>query len=539
MQRSLLILTAGLLMLPAVQAAVIPGPTEAQASTIITEAPEGTLTRYTKHGEAWEFSYDFGMPGRVSSNGYVAEVTVTDDGKIYMAPVFTFGLSGMGMTYIAGDIKDGKASFTFPQCVYGGTDGTDAVYALLMEWEDDEQGFWKLVPCAEQTLQFDIAEDGTMTPVKDLTYTWIASAVWGTTEESPEESVWTWNGMCGDWYTSLTPLTAVPAQFPEGVTPESWTLIDDTNAYEVKIAIDGNDIYLAGIYNKMPDAVIAGKIFGTTVRFPSVNYLGIYEKDFYTVYAMSVKSAIINHPDYGMIDGFVPDGKNIQFAYDAKAGSLTGKSIIGLSYVEENCLEEVAMELDKVIIEKASDKEITEIAAPVIKVFTPYKDNLGFSAIMFSISNIANDNIFIPENRIFFSIYANGEVYEFDPEDYPCFAEPTSVIPYKFVDETWLGAFEYDETYQMEMVGLTFDGCETVGVQSIYRDGEKELLSEVVTIPADKEYWYTGGDAGVINVDEDAVAPRYFDLYGREVKSPRSGSIVICRTGSASRVIKF
>ncbi len=540
MKRFIMICTAGLLMGSAVQSAVIPGPTESQ-TVVITQAPKGNHVQYTKHGEAWEFSYDFGMPGRISSNGYVADVVTTDDGKIYMSPVFSFGLADMGMTYIVGDVKDGVASFSFPQAVYRGETDAETVYALMMEWEDDEKGYWTLVPCENQTLQFRIAADGTMTPVNNLTYTWISPATWAPTEENPGSSVWSWTYLCGDWYTSLTPITAVPAQFPEGVTPQPWTLIDGTNAYEVKIAIDGNDIYLAGIYDKMPDAVMAGKINGSTVTFPSVNYLGIYEKDYYTVYAMSVKAAVINHPDYGKIDGMVPDGKNITFAYDAKGGKLAGRSNIGLSYVEEDCLEQVTYSLDKVRIEKPSDKEITEIAAPLIKVFFPYDDKKGFSAVMFSISNIANDDIMIPISKIFFSIYANGEVYEFDPEDYPCFSEPTSVIPYKFVDETWLGAFEYDEQYQMEMVGLVFDGCETVGVQSIYRDGDKELRSEVVTIPADKEYWYSGegGEDGVANVEETSVAPRYYDLQGREISSPRAGSIVICRTGSTSRVVKF
>lgn len=539
MKRFLMICSAGLLMGPAVQSAVIPGPTESQ-SAIITQAPEGNLTQYTKHGEAWEFSYDFGMPGRISSDGYVADVVLTDDGKIYMSPVFSYGLADMGVTYIVGDVKDRVASFTFPQAVYRGEEDDATVYAVMMEWEDDVEGYWSLVPCEEQTLRFNIAGDGTMTPVKDLSYTWIAPAVWGPTESRPDQDVWTWTGLCGDWYTSLTPITAVPAQFPEGVTPESWTLIDGSNAYEVKIAIDGNNMYLAGIYEKMPDAVMVGRIAGSTVTFPTVNYLGIYEKDYYTVYAMSVKSAVIKHPDYGMIDGYVPDGRNITFAYDAKGGKLLGRSIIGLSYVEDNCLEQVALCLEKVRIEKPSGKEVTEIAAPVIKVFLPYDDNKGFSAVMFSISNIANDDIMIPLSKIFFSIYANGEVYEFDPEDYPCFSEPTSVIPYKFVDETWLGAFEFEENYQMEMVGLVFDGCETVGVQSIYRDGDKELRSKVVTIPADKEYWYTGEDEdGVADLTETDAAPRYYDLQGREISVPRAGQIVICRTGSASRVVKF
>lgn len=513
---------------------------------IITTAPAGTTGYYAKRGRSWAFDYEFYMPYQISADGCVAEIVLTDDNKMYMAPAFSFGMSRYEKSYIVGQVSDGKVTFSFPQPIAreevkdkAGNITLRTTYIMMMEFAEDEEGYWDLVPCQNQKLIYNIAADGTLTPVDDLVDTWMAAALWGHYKPDDTTDGWYWAQTCGDWYTSLTPVTAETPAMPADVAAETWTVINGENAYEVKVGVKDSDIYIAGLFEKMPDAVIAGKITSGMAVFPPVSYLGIYQPDFHNVYAMSVKSERVKDPDLGLIDSYVPDGKNIVFSYNAAESKLTGRSNVGFSFLDDKYIA-VAPVLEKPLIEKPADIEITAISKPLILAYWPYDDREGYGIIEFKIANNANDGMVIPTAKLYFSLYMDGEIYEFEPDDYNCFKTPTSVVPYRFNDDSETFAIMYDPTAEAQLVGLFVQGFDTIGVQAVYRDGDKEVRSEIASIPGKKEYVYDGKEDSVETIDADGAEPvQFFDLQGRAIGSPRPGQILIRKAGASARIVRF
>lgn len=523
MKKLSLIAVMAAMAVSAVQAADIPGPAGEQNVTVITEAPEGDKASYAKRGKSWGVDFDLGLPYQTPADGYVAEIVMTDDNKIYMAPAFTLALPIYGYSYIVGDIKDGMATFTFPQAIYARESYgvKETVYALLMEWYDFEDGNFTLIPCEEQTLSFNISDDGTLTPVKETEDTWIAPAEW---IDEDGNSHWDWTQVGGDWYTSLTPINATSASIPADISAETWKLVDGETCYDVTVAFNGSDIYIGGIMENMPESVIAGKIADNKAEFPTVNFLGVYGDLLCTVYAICAKKESFFDPDYGQMDGFVPNGDPIVFTLDMENKKLIGNSLIQFSYVDDKCTA-VIPGLMQPIIYEAENEHITSIADPEFVGYLPYDDEEGFGAFMFRISNVANDDILIPSNRLFFSVYFNGELYEFDPEDYPGLKEPIALLPYKFTADPVYGSLWFDSDYMFgEQIKFFMDGVNTVGVQAIYKHGDTEIRSKIVTVPD------TGDDQdGIVNVKTESAAISYFDLQGRRISAPAPGQIIIKR----------
>lgn len=510
----------------------VPGPTEAQNHVII-EAPAGTRGYYAKSGIAWGNIYGY-FDYQTTSDGCVADIVLTDDNKIYMAPAFSEGVTTYGTSYLVGDVKDGVATFTFPQAIYygmfydeNGDTFMDYDYALMMEYLEDEDGYYDLVPSSKQTISFNIAEDGTLTPAVNEPDTYIAAAWW--IPEDAETSKFTYGGwtwaLLGDNYTSLTPLTATPATLPAGIKTEQWNVIQGKNGYQAGVAISGSDIYLCGLYENMPDCVIAGKIEGNKAVFPSVTYLGVDETSYYMAYAQSAVWDEYEDPDYGMMEGLVADGKDIVFAYDAEGGRLTCEGSIAFSMVAEGTIA-LNEGLQNPVICKASGKDITEINKPVIVEYEPYDDEYGSGYIGFSIFNVVNGTDIIPADKLYFSIYLNDEVFAFDPETYLCFDKDETEIPYGFTDESDSYAIEYDSYYNQEYVAFIVDGISTIGVQAIYKDGDKVVKSEITTINGEESYYGEDDDA-IKEIISAGNVSGIFDLQGRKLVAPVKGINII------------
>ncbi len=515
------------------------GPTAEQEMTIITTAPEGTKGYYTKEGTAWIYSW-FG-PELMGLDGFATEIVYTDDNKIYMAPPCAAAVAEYGVSYIVGEVKDNVATFTFPQGIHrgwyedeNGNPFEDTDYALMMELSevegegDDDQIYYDMVPCEKQTLSFNIGEDGVLTPTEQLENTWLCAAWW-------MGDYWQWSYSAGDWFTAINPISTKPVAMPENIATEDWNVIDGKSGYPVKVAVDGSDLYISGIYRNMPEGVIAGKLENGKVTFPAVSYMGVYVPAMINLYVMnSENKTVVDEEDgYEYEDIFFVD-EPFTFDYDAEKGKMTTSATVGFSAMEDHMLY-AANELVEPSIFKASGKEITEISDPsIIEYYAPDEEYYG--EFIFSINTIINETDVIPTDKLFFTLYLDGEPFEFDPEDYPSFAEPTSLVQYGYQDPTQ--AIYYSPTANEQTIVLFVEGYETIGIQAVYIDGDKKFESKIITIPG-KESYFGEDEDGIVNVTDANAKATYFDLQGRAISAPAAGQIAIRKVGSKATVVKF
>ncbi len=165
---------------------------------------------------------------------------------------------------------------------------------------------------------------------------------------------------------------------------------------------------------------------------------------------------------------------------------------------------------------------------------------VGF--IGFNISNVVNGTDIVPADKLYFSIYMNDEVFTFDPEDYFCFTEPTTVVPYGTIDDTDSYAIDFDSYDDEQLVAFIVDGISTIGVQAIYKDGDKEVKSEIATINGEEPFEGDDDDDddddAISEITTDSASASYFDLQGRRIAAPRAGQLLIKQTpAGTSKVI--
>ena len=114
------------------------------------------------------------------------------------------------------------------------------------------------------------------------------------------------------------------------------------------------------------------------------------------------------------------------------------------------------------------------------------------------------------EEKLFFRVYFDNELYTFTPSVYMKLSSETTEIPYRYVDN-------YDFViYDNEQVVYIFEsGYELVGVESVYHFADKTYVSERVN--------YSATDIREAAVAKPIVRSYYTSLDGRRVENPTKG----------------
>ena len=116
--------------------------------------------------------------------------------------------------------------------------------------------------------------------------------------------------------TTITP--------PDGLTTEKYTMSYKASATDTKtqslridVGLDGEDIYIKGIWDGLPEAWVKGRVSGNTVTLDGGQYLGIYQDTEFDKYAMYL--TVFNSVTGAMIP-------QVTFDYDALTRTLSAAS---------------------------------------------------------------------------------------------------------------------------------------------------------------------------------------------------------------------
>ena len=400
---------------------------------------------------------------------------------------------------------DGKYVVKLPQLyIY---DYGDPYYAYCMHYDDDEG-----MPVVEEEGEIEFTwENGVLTQLGDK-----------------------FIGLCdatADWFYMAdqhivyAPQTDEAIKMPEDVYIQSYTMtylsnpsdLTATKECVVSVVIDGEDIYMGNLNDNNPDSFIKGTLKDGKATFPTRQYLGVdayYNGHIYILTGDAfVDTETYGSPvfNYTLNDEIVfnvdEDARNIVAEWPAAMVTNVGPNTLLIlnDYVAPalTAFDEMpAVPANPIFLDE--DLIINEVS--------------GWTSIRFTIPTVDVDGNKLNENKLYYNIILDDEVYTFEPETYIGLSSAMTDIPYKFQDNI---NFDIYITNGRHTVYLYTTDFASVGVQSIYTAGDEVNRSEIAFV-----YRPNPTPTGIDELTEGAqiVNLRYYDITGRELPTaPASG----------------
>ena len=278
-------------------------------------------------------------------------------------------------------------------------------------------------------------------------------------------------GLTAYWKTAVTisPVdedTALPVEAPSDLVAEDWAYsgLDywhDTEVSKVvKVGFYGDDVYIQGLCDYLPEAWVKGTKSGNTITFPGYQYYGKYSS--YDLYIRG-----LNGESFG-------DG-DVVFTYDEAAEKLTTEYAIFLYGETSTSGGNFAAETN-VVISKIKEAP----GVPANPSFGNMQFNPKGDKIEVNISVVDTEGNGMLVSKLYYKLYIKDETntnvpLTFSKELYTSLDADIEEIP----------VVTDDTDFANGVVALKMDHStwETIGVQSIYKGGGESHESEIV--------WYT------------------------------------------------
>ena len=455
---------------------------------IVTAVPDGgTVKTYERSGMAFKGSK---TPAEFSA--MTTEVVEYADGTVYWKnPVSQIGTSTQpekdaANAYIKGTIEGDQMTFTLPQdlATVSTFSGVQVIVKCQMLVPDFSNRFDPTAkPAADQACVFKKDADGKWV-MQNSSETLVIGALGG----FGGESVFGY----GDYNVVLTPSaepSEQPVAFPEGAVTEDWAMFSGGSGRFVKVFVDGNDIYVGGIFADMPNAVVEGTVADGVCTFASGQYLGMgptgqlyYSAALYERY--TDEAADTSYWRYLFKPGF-------EFTYDASAKALTAKE--AWQFVAAS---DVTVEADRYpIYHAAADKiawqpaEIDNTPGPLtLKDYTPYnaKEKEGYIDFTFPAAN--KDGYLLDTSKLSYRVLVDDKVLEMTSAEYYGIKEGLTLteIPYVYPYSTDIT--NYGTIFGVRSTGSDFsftffmNDFTFLGVQAIYTTENGPIYSAILSV---------------------------------------------------------
>ena len=483
-------------------------PTKKQINTranedtgIITEAPKGREVSYSKNTTAFYVTLGFAL--QEYRPAVIGNVIFCDDNTGYIRNPFSAAITN---SYLKGLVDGDEITITLPQPIYYETGETDNNFVyqadrlILVDgyYHPDTENNEIKFKMRNDTLLWDEPTDG--------------SVILGLTYDNQ------WMGY-GDYSSTFIPMTDKKTEVPDELTTEDWTFSANGGSHTVGMAFDGDNVYMKGFYEALPDSWIKGQINGDTVTFNSGQYLGADETSGFQAYMMAAGSENVYDSIYRQEVGVYVFRDNIKFTYDMSAKKMYAESKNDSSMLVNAGKSTVyyIKRYDAPIIKQKT--EITgaqKPATPQILYCDPYSEGLGFADIAFILPNTDVDGNELDTDKLHYNLFFDDDIATFTPDVYLGLKEEMTDIPYDFTDN-WDFQIYMDGTVR-EILFYETD-IEKVGVRSTYTSDEGESADSDIA-------WYYFTPTNISNIEPDNTDIKvvyYTDVAGRRISRPANG----------------
>lgn len=294
---------------------------------------------------------------------------------------------------------------------------------------------------------------------------------------------------------------------PEGAVVEDWQYEAFDKYYEKavtrpsQVAFVGNEVYVNGITEVLPEAWIKGTLDGDKVTFAANQYLGHYESS------------------YGSLDLFFNPEADVVFGYDAEAGKLTAAEYVTFtgSYNYD--------EMSDVVITK-----VPEVAAVPATPTVNQVEIATYSYMGATIPATSVDGEPLAASKLYYMILVEkakdqSEPFVLKAENYTPYEEDMTEIPYMFNDAEnhYIQAYGDEHYVYLLTDAEEIDTWYRLGVKSIYYGGGEVNESEIA--------WYTikeypNSVTGISEIAAEDEGSVYYDAMGRRTNNQAKGLLL-------------
>lgn len=489
--------------------------------TIITNQPEGTLHKaWYQYTEGWTAFMGYYIY-RVYTDGGAIDWVDGSDGNVYVKNL-------IGTFYSNAWLKAEKAQgdtivFNLPQTVYAEDYDGESEYYNLWRFKFSEEDSWYLADDSIQTVKFVLRGDSLVFAESDDINYMIGL---GTSDGD-------WVGY-GDYMVSLkkfeqsTVAPSNPAAAERSLMTYAASTEDGKDYQPVKVAIEGDDIYLGALSDNQPNAWAKGKIEGNKAVFESNQYLGVDTVTEAHVFFATCGHDSIYDEEYDYTYDSTYAVKQIVFDYDPAAKTLKNDSL-GIAISKGNKDLNAQVQYFEPSIAAWTEKAGTPID-PTIYDFMAYDVDAGYGGIQFYLNRLSTDSLYLPAEHLYYKVYLDDEEFTFDTDTYTTLEEPLVEVPYLYTDNNRIQYYGDDHIFYFYISGF-----DKIGIQEIYNDGTTKLASGIVWQEVESEE-EDGVEAIKANVSS-VKSVKYCDLSGRAVSKISHGLYIKTTTLADGTVI--
>ncbi len=342
-----------------------------------------------------------------------------------------------------------------------------------------------------------------------------------------------WAGY-GDYLVSLKKFeqpTVAPTNpaAAEGALMTYASSTEDGKDYQtIKVAIEGDDIYLGALTDNQPNAWAKGKIEGNKATFEGGQYLGVDTVTEAHVYFATCGHDSIYDEEYDYTYDSTYAVKQIVFDYDPVAKTLKNDSL-GIAVSKGNkALNEQAQYFEPSIA-PWTEKAGTPIT-PTLYDFMAYDVDYGYGGIQFYLNRLSTDSLYLPANHLYYKVYLDDDEFTFDTETYTALEEPLTEVPYLYTDGNDIQYYGDNHIFYFYVSGF-----DKIGIQEIYNDGTTKLFSDIAWQSVDEEE--EDGVEAIKANGASVKSVKYCDLSGRAVSKISHGLYIKTTTLADGTVI--
>lgn len=432
--------------------------------------------------------------GESQCDGYKMHVRTSDDGEVYwfrdLAPGYGGDGASVPYSWVKGMREGDEVIVKAGQMIYDVPANDQVLY--LEAVTVDEYG---MVAGFLDEVRFSVSGDR-ITQTDPSVYL----AVYEDGETMEDAGIYLFlNGY------DMEPVGELPTFAPSADVPvEQWLLRSDQGSRFVKAAVDGDNVYVAGLSEMAPDDFIPGRMEDGVVTFKS-GYILTSNPRWY----VCLMGGLEGEPDeWGWPS--IELTLDMRFAVDDESGVWT------LSPENACILETNYFKTSYFSLLSGVSMRKYEGDAPAVPANPSVIDYDAFNRmLMIDVPTEDVQGEYINPEHLSYALMMDGELYEFTPADYIALTEPKIFLPYGFSDG-W---------------DIYFNGW----MHSIFLQGETEWdeLEVVSRYEVDGIVNYSPNWTACINALQDSPespSAIYHDMNGRRIDNPAAKGVYIKTT---------